>query len=273
MYESYWHLNSKPFECGADTRLYYPAESHQAALLKLRYAIETQRHAALLAGESGTGKSLLVRMLAQQLPERYRPVVHIDFPQLPAAELVAALAARLDPAQDRAAASSLAEAVERIQRTLADNAAQGRHAVAAIDDAHLLDGGRAFDALRLLMNFEAAAHPALTILFVGQPCLAATIERNPSLDERIASKCLLRPLSLDETTAYVEHRLRAAGATQSIFEPDALEALFYTTQGVPRRIHRLADLALLIGFAEERPTIAAAQIEAVAQELLVTVAA
>ncbi|MEX2121366.1 MAG: AAA family ATPase [Pirellulales bacterium] len=272
MYESYWRLNSKPFESGGDTRLYYPAESHQAALLKLRYAIESQRHAALLAGEPGTGKSLLVRMLAQQLPERYRPVVHFDFPQLPAAELVTALAARLDPAQVPAA-SSLAEAVERIQRTLADNAAQGRHAVVAIDDAHLLDDGRAFDALRLLMNFEAAARPVLTILFVGQPCLATTIERKTSLDERIASKCLLRPLSLDETAAYVEHRLRAAGATRLIFEADALEALFYLTQGVPRRIHRLADLALLIGFAEERPTVAAAQVEAVAQELLVTVAA
>ena len=58
MYETYWRLTQKPFENAADPRFYYPAESHQAALLKLRYAIENRRGAALLAGPSGSGKTL-----------------------------------------------------------------------------------------------------------------------------------------------------------------------------------------------------------------------
>ena len=49
MYESYWQLESKPFENTADTRYYYPAETHQGALLKLRYAVENRRAAALLS--------------------------------------------------------------------------------------------------------------------------------------------------------------------------------------------------------------------------------
>ena len=59
-------------------------------------------------------------------------------------------------------------------------------------------------------------------------------------------KCLLRPLNLEETISYVNHRLTAAGATRTIFETDGLEALFYLTRGLPRRINRLCDLALLI---------------------------
>ena len=63
MYESYWKLNQKPFENCSDPRFYYPGESHQAALLKLRYAIENRRGGALLAGPCGSGKTLLVGML------------------------------------------------------------------------------------------------------------------------------------------------------------------------------------------------------------------
>ena len=74
MYESYWRLTRKPFENAADPRFYYPAESHQAALLKLRYAIENRRGAALLAGPSGSGKTLLTTMLRGTLTAAMRPL-------------------------------------------------------------------------------------------------------------------------------------------------------------------------------------------------------
>ncbi len=94
------------------------------------------------------------------------------------------------------------------------------------------------------------------------------VDRMPGLEERLAIKCLLRPLTLEETVSYVAHRLNAAGAKQPIFEPRALETLHALTHGLPRRINRLADLALLIGYAEGRPAITAEQLEGVAQELV-----
>ena len=53
--------------------------------------------------------------------------------------------------------------------------------------------------------------------------------------------------------------------------PDAMPALHALTRGVARRINRLCDLAMLIGFAEERTTITAAQLEAVSHELVAVV--
>ena len=67
MYESYWELEAKPFESTSDTRFYYPGESHQGALLKLRYAVESRRSAALLSGAAGLGKTMLIQTLAKQL--------------------------------------------------------------------------------------------------------------------------------------------------------------------------------------------------------------
>ena len=73
MYKTYWQLNARPFENCIDAQFYYPSEVHQGALLKLRYAVESQRGAALLTGTSGSGKTLLVNTLKRQLDERFSP--------------------------------------------------------------------------------------------------------------------------------------------------------------------------------------------------------
>src|SRR5690606_24028384 len=93
------------------------------------------------------------------------------------------------------------------------------------------------------------------------------LERMPELDERLGVKCLIRPFTLEESIAYVQHRLQVAGATRPIFDDRALMAIHRLSHGSPRRINRLCDLALLIGYAEERTTIGEVQIVAVAEEL------
>jgi general secretion pathway protein A len=134
-----------------------------------------------------------------------------------------------------------------------------------IDEAHLLCGTDTMETLRLLLNYE----PAWTVVLAGQPALLPALQRMPELEERLGVKCLLRRFNADETAAYISHRLRAAGAADvhAIFEPPALEAIHQRADGVPRKINRLADMALLTGFAEERPTVEADSIQAIADEL------
>ena len=79
---------------------------------------------------------------------------------------------------------------------------------------------------------------------------------------------LLKPLEEQETADYVIHRLHAAGATRAIFTDDALQAVHRLSQGIPRRINRLCDLAMVVGFAERKPTIDASHLEAVDRELV-----
>jgi type II secretory pathway predicted ATPase ExeA len=98
------------------------------------------------------------------------------------------------------------------------------------------------------------------------------LDRMPQWEERLGVKCLLRPLSEAETAGYVEHRLRVAGATRSIVDPDALGTVHALTHGIARRINRLCDLALLIGFAEEQTTLNAEHFEAVCRELVAVTA-
>lgn len=277
MYESHWQLTQKPFENSADPRFYWPGESHQAALLKLRYAIENRRGGALLAGGSGTGKTLLAGMLRQIMGEQFSPFVHLVFPQMSTAELLSYLAEELDGSTDASAGRTVEKSIRRIEQFLAQNSEQGRHAVVVVDEAHLIDNSQTLEAMRLLLNFESAGGPGLTLLMSGQTGLLPTLERMPQLDERLAVKCLIRRFTEQETADYVAHRVKVASmptadrATKPIFEADSLPAIYRLTHGVARQINRLCDLALLIGFAEERRTIDAAQLEAVCHELVAVV--
>jgi general secretion pathway protein A len=268
MYEVYWQLEQKPFENVADPRFYYPGESQQAALLKLRYVVESRHGGTLLAGPCGCGKTLLLRLLQQTLGKDYSPLVHLVFPQMSSVELLAYMAAELTGADLSAGCPSVPESAMRIEHFLGANSRGGKHAVMVIDEAHLLHDAQTFESLRLLLNFESEGRPGLTLILAGQTGLLPVLERMPQWEERLAVKCLLRPFVERETAAYVEHRLKIAGARQPIFEPAALATLHQLTHGIARRINRLCDLALLIGYAEGRRTIDSEQLESVSNELL-----
>jgi general secretion pathway protein A len=275
MYESYWQLERKPFENFSDPEFYFPGESHQAALLKLRYAIESRRGGALLAGASGLGKTLIVNMLQSVVGESFGPFVHLVFPQMPADQLMAYLATELvqsgEAVMNTNLHATLPESIHCIQRFLEHNTEQGRHAVVVFDEAHLIDDSRTLETVRLLTNFESAGRPGLTILLAAQPAILPVLDRMPQLEERLGVKCLLRAFTEEETGQYVGHRLSVSGAATSMFEPAALATLHQLTHGIPRQINRLCDLALLIGYAEERSTITGEQIEAVCEELVAVV--
>lgn len=271
MYESFWQLDAKPFETGCDPRYFFPGEAHQAALLKLRYAVENRRGAAMLAGASGIGKTLLLQILRSTLAEDIGPLVHLVFPRMETAELLAYLADELQGSPLSHGTPGTHESLRRIQGVLAKNTELGRHAVFLVDEAHSIDDPAILEALRMLLNIEFAGRPALTLLLVGQTGLITALERMPELEERLDVKCLLRPFGRAETAAYVDHRLRTSGAAKAIFSGAALDTLHDLSGGVPRRINRLCDLALLIGYAEEFDMITPEHLHSVQRELVAVV--
>jgi type II secretory pathway predicted ATPase ExeA len=273
MYESYWQLDCNPFDANADEKFFFGSETHQASLLKMRYLIENRKGAGVLVGGTGSGKTFLTQILAQQLAESHGPFVHIVFPQLSAAELLAYLAVELgaNPQQVGSEDGGLDRTLREIERLLGEFGDQGKHPVIIIDEAHLIDDPLVFQALRLLLNFQQHNRTQFTMIFVGQRELLCELRRIQQLEERLAVKCLLRPLTEDETVSYVSCRLQAAGAAKPIFDPEAMFALFELSGGVPRRINRICDLALLVGYADESTSITSRQIEAVSEELTAAV--
>lgn len=265
MYEAYWRLKEKPFEQTADPRFFFAGESHQAALLKLRYALENRRGGALLTGPTGAGKTQIVETLASLIDPQIQPFVHIVFPQMSADELLAYLADELTG--EFLPTNGIHASVQRIESFLSKNVRAGRHAVVVIDEAQLLTAADTLEVVRLAMNFQIDHRQAMSLILVGQTALLPLLRRMPQLDERLAIKCVLRPFSREETAKYVRHRIETAGGSAEIVAPEAFDVLHSLTHGLPRQINRLCDLALLIGYADQCVRIGPEQFEAAAEEL------
>lgn len=274
MYESYWELQRKPFENDFDSEFCFPSQSYQSALLKMLYVIEQGQGAGMLVGGVGCGKSYLVSQLANELPPQFGPLIHLVFPQMNAEELLAYLAVELgvSPKSIEGNGSRLDKILKQLETHLSQYVIGGQHPVIVVDEAHTIAEPEVLQALQLLMNFQQHPQKKFSLLLVGERGLLAPVQRLSQLDERISIRCALNPMSREETVGYIEHRLQVAGREKPIFDKHAHSSIFELSGGVPRRINRLCDLSLLVGYAENLTKITGNEIESVSDELLTTAA-
>lgn len=268
MYEDYWQLETKPFEPSPFEPFRFAQAGQQAALNKLRYAVESQRGAALLAGPSGIGKTLLVDMLEEQLGEAVGKFVRVVFPLMSPRDFLVYLAEQLGTPPADPPQHTVEESLRRLEFAFAESARRGQQSVLVVDEAHLLEDIGLLETMRLLLNLHAQGQTAFTLLLVGQTALLPVMQRQATLDERIDLKTLIKPFSAEESTAYIRHRLEAAGATREIFGEDALQMAHELSGGIPRQINRLCDLALVVAFAARQHTVDAEQLRSVSDELV-----
>jgi type II secretory pathway predicted ATPase ExeA len=258
VYESRYGLRERPFGETTLARAYVPLPSRDAALRRLRYGLEYGQGPALLLGAPGVGKSLVAGRLAADMGAA---AVHLTYPAMPAVDLLVHLAAEF--AGEPTGPPSAASALRRLREALGGLVADGRRPLLVVDEAQLLLED-SFEVLRLLLNFQVDGAPALALAIVGSDDVAWRLP--PALLDRLAARCSLPALTLSESVAYVAGRLAAAGASGPLFSPEALGALHLAALGVPRRLNHVADLALLIAFAEGAPTVDARAVGLAARE-------
>ena len=276
MYAQYWNLDSKPFECDSDPAFFFSSRTHQAALLKLRYLIDSNKGAAVLCGNTGVGKTFLLRMFQRELQESdslFGPFVHLNYPFLTPNELVGFLAAELgaEEALVRNADLGFDTTLRQLESRFNHFASEGRHPVIILDEAHLIEDQKVFRTIQLLLNYRSDY--SFTFLLAGQPTVLSRVSRITELDERIGVKSLIQPFSRDETSEYINHRLNVAGIDKSPFDESALDEIHELSGGVPRRINRIADLSLLVGFADGMSQLTTREVESVANEIGLSVEA
>jgi len=271
MYQAHWGLKSRPFDSWLEPSFYYPSDSHQAALLKLHYAIESRRSVAVLCGEPGLGKTMLLDAVFAQLPSFVTPTVRIVYPAMPPEQLLRYIARQIAPQESTDILGGIGQSIETIERILRHNVGESQHAVIAIDEAHLLENFGSLEPLRLLLNLAtelSRAESALTLVLTGSATLLSHLARHSALDDRVAVRCVLERFSAEQTAAYIRFRLHAAGWDKPIMMDDeAISLIQELTLGAPRRINRLCDLALMVAYAQDNSKVDASTIEAANAEL------
>ena len=121
----------------------------------------------------------------------------------------------------------------------------------------------------MLTNLETFTEKLLQIVLVGQPELEVKLKQPQlrQLRQRLTLRAKTHPLTLEETKAYVQQRLRIAGSDgRQIFEPEALNAVHKYANGIPRVVNLLCEHCLVSAFVDQKSTIAEGIVDAVARD-------
>lgn len=252
MYLSFYGLVEKPFSITPDPRYLYLSGRHAEALAHLVYGIDEAGGFIQLTGEVGTGKTTIIRSLLARQPDKAEIALILN-PRMAAAEFMLTLCEELGILVPDAAETSVKDLIDILNRYLLRAHSEGRRVVLVVDEAQTL-APELLEQVRLLTNLETETQKLLQIILIGQPELRELLARNDlrQLAQRVTGRYHLDPLSRDETSSYIKHRLRIAGATNDIFTHSALHELYRVSGGVPRLLNIIADRALLGGFSSDR---------------------
>ena len=267
MYTSFFGLQEKPFAITPDPRYLYLSERHAEALAHLLYGINEAGGFIQLTGEVGTGKTTVIRSLLEQLPG-HAEVALILNPRITPGEFLLTICEELHlpvAADSRASTKAL---MDLLGHYLLEAHARGRRVVLIVDEAQNLSF-ETLEQVRLLTNLETATTKLLQIILIGQEELRSLLEQPDlrQLAQRITGRYHLSPLSTAETSGYVKHRMRVAGATAEAFTPAALREVHRLSNGIPRVINVISDRALLGAFTREEHRVGASFIRQAAAEV------
>ncbi|MBS1210529.1 MAG: type secretory pathway, component ExeA (predicted ATPase) [Proteobacteria bacterium] len=262
MYCDHFGLQQAPFRITPQVEYFYAGAQRGPLLQALLFAIEHDEGIIRISGEVGIGKTMLCRMLIEQLPATTL-VIYITNPSLNPAELIATVAHELEI--DTTGDHGL---LRKIEHRLIGLHGQGRRVIAIIDEAHAMPR-ESLDQIRLLSNLEIGPRKLMQIVLFGQPELDEILEERAmrSLRERITQSFILTPLDRQQIRDYLRFRLRAAGYKgPDLFSDNVVKLMARASQGLIRRVNIIADKTLLAAFAENTHSITAQHVTAAIQD-------
>jgi type II secretory pathway predicted ATPase ExeA len=260
MYGTFFGLKKQPFASVPQTDQYFPAASIEAARVALTRCIQRGEGVGMVIGPTGTGKSLLCRMLAEHLKE-ILPVAELACGRLSTRRsLFQAILYKLgQPYRD------MDEGELRIALVdyLTIGKAPSRGMILIVDEAHILPL-RLLDEIRMFTNLAGQGRPLVRLVLAGNALLEERLAgpRMESFNQRISTRCYLEALSRSETQDYIYAQIDSAGGCgPDVFSEEACQSVHKATDGVPRLINQLCDHTLMAAYVAGCRMVEPAQIE------------
>ncbi|WP_432821241.1 XrtA/PEP-CTERM system-associated ATPase [Trichloromonas sp.] len=248
MYESYFGLNTKPFELVPNPRFLFNSQSHKKAINYLKYGLQERAGFILLTGEVGSGKTTIIRDIINNL-EADIALSMVFNTRVTSKQVIAMI--NEDFGLEVVGKDKVA-LVRDLNDHLIGLHARQKRAVVIVDEAQNLTP-TILEEIRLLSNLEADSFKLLQIILVGQPELKKiiTCPELRQLRQRISIHCHLQPLTREESEAYVYHRLAMAGNRNALrWNDGTFDILYGYSGGIPRLINVFCDFVLLAAFVE-----------------------
>ena len=251
MYEEFYGLTDEPFNITPNPRFLYLSKKHEGGLEHLLYGIERKRGLIVLTGDVGTGKTTLLNTIVQRIGEK----THIAFlvqSKMSAIDIYKYIFYEFDLKRD-VNGKTEGDFLVILRDFLVQCAKNGENCVLIIDEAHSLSQD-VLEQIRLFLNFETYDSKLLQIILAGHPELNENLNlpESAKLKQRVSISYNLLPLDDVETKGYIEKRLTVSGARKPIYSDDAIAEVYRCSQGIPRLINIVCDLALFLGYGKKQ---------------------
>ncbi len=265
MYKDFFGLHADPFSVNPDPRYLFLTPHTEEALACLTYGIQSRKGFVLLTGEVGTGKTTLINKFLEWLRVQKVTTAFVFNSRMDVPQFLDYMMADFGIPCD---SESKSQIVLRLYNWLLERYRAGETAVLIVDEAQNLSD-EVLEEIRLLTNLETATEKLLQVVLVGQPELEQKLKQPQlrQLRQRLTLRAKTHALTLEETRAYVQQRLRIAGAEeQEIFQQKSLDAVFRHSLGIPRVINLICEHCLVNAFVDQQKVIGPEIVDAVARD-------
>lgn len=264
MYYQHWGISQSPFDTSPVESRYQSNMAHEESLARARFLIDNHRSVGLLLGAAGSGKTLLLTVLAAELAEADCRVARFSLTGLDVDEFLGELALQWGCRPQ--AGQSRGQLWRSLIDTMAEHHYEEMSSIVLLDDVDTASPS-VLEGVSRLVQADPTGRAKLTVL------LACRQDRSSHLGESLLERCDLRidlsPWERDETAEFLVESLSRVGRKSPLFTEEAVSRLHALSHGVPRRVSQLADLALVAGAGGEMSNIDAATIDTVYRELSV----
>lgn len=267
--KEFFDLKENAFNNTPDIRFYYESDQHKEALIRLKYLVENKKGLGIVLGHIGTGKTTLSRLLLDELDsdEYESALIIVVHAEVNSEWVLKRLNMQLgveDIPEDKPGM------LGTLYRKLDELNEQNRKVVILIDEAQMIKERSVLEELRGILNFEDEDGKLITFILFGLSDLELNLMMDEPLQQRVAVRCKLSPLNQPGVKNYIEHRLKVAGAKNSIFDENALINIYKFSRGIPRVINTICDNAMFESYLVKKQIITGSIIEQVSEDLGLT---
>jgi type II secretory pathway predicted ATPase ExeA len=248
-YNEFFGFSDSPFLDVPDLKFLFLAKQHEQVLAELGEFITSRQGIAVVSGDDGVGKTVLAHALLERIPPSFQPLEIIR----PAAKPLAIthmIAQSLAVTLREGSLVNLTPLADAFQEA----ARQGNFFLLLLDDAHLLTDQH-LEEIYIISQMEQQGQQLMPIILVGRKGLGQKLASNVNqrLRNLVHKNLSLTGLTFEETTRYIDHRLKHVGSSfAACFADGCAGQLFSRTGGIPRRINQVCDQALNRAWQENR---------------------